>query len=304
MSTSIISTIGLDYQFSRNSKVLSGVSLDVPKGSIYGFLGHNGAGKTTTLRLLLGLLKIQNGSIHLFGENLTENRMNILRRVGSLIEQPSLYLHLNAKDNLEIFRLAYGCSKARIGEVLDIVGLRDAAGKKVKAYSLGMKQRLAIAIALLHDPELLILDEPTNGLDPSGIIETRELIRSLNKDFGKTIIVSSHMLNEVEKMVSHVGIIHKGSMLFQGTIGQLHENQRRDSKLELEVCSVEKAREILAPFFPLAESSGSAIVFPYHDRETAANINSLLVNNGVQVYQLAVKHHDLENVFIQLTNSN
>ncbi|RYF94725.1 MAG: ATP-binding cassette domain-containing protein, partial [Chitinophagaceae bacterium] len=204
MNPHIIETNNLDFSFGAGQKILQDLSLAVPQGSIYGFLGPNGAGKTTTIRLLLGLLKVQSGTIRLFGKDFGKNRLEVLRRIGSLIEQPSLYMHLTGKENLEVFRLSYQCNKKRIGEVLELVGLQKAAHKKAKAYSLGMKQRLAIAISLLHEPELLILDEPTNGLDPTGIIETRELIRKLNKESGKTIIVSSHMLAEVEKMATHV----------------------------------------------------------------------------------------------------
>src|SRR5687768_12450469 len=188
MNNLLIETKALSYNFNNGVKTLDNINLQVAGGSIYGFLGPNGAGKTTTLRLLLGLLKKQQGGITLFGKDVQQHRMDILRRLGTLIEQPSLYLHLTGKENLQIFRLTYQCSKSRIDEVLQLVRLQQAANKKVKAYSLGMKQRLAIAIALLHDPEILILDEPTNGLDPNGIIETRELIKELNRNHGKTIL--------------------------------------------------------------------------------------------------------------------
>lgn len=304
MSSYCISTENVDYSFSINQKVLDDVSIKVPEGSIYGFLGHNGAGKTTFLRLLLGLLKKQKGSVCLFGHELTANRLGILRKLGSLIEQPSLYLHLTAIENLEIFRQNYQCNKSRIKEVLKIVGLSDAGSKKAKAFSLGMKQRLAIAIALLHDPELLILDEPTNGLDPGGIIEARELIIRLNRDYGKTILVSSHMLNEVERMVTQVGIIHRGRMLFQGTLSELQETRRADSCLEVEVCDGQIASEILESDHIDHSFTDGLISIPYESKEKAALINTLLVGRGLQVYQMAIRQHDLEKVFIKMTSEN
>ena len=210
MNENIITTSALDFSFSSGRKVLNDINLAVPKGSIYGFLGPNGAGKTTTLRLILGLIKSSGDKVKIFGQDLNKERIFILHRIGSLIEQPSLYLHLTARENLEVFRLSYGSDEKRIKEVLEIVGLSDTADKKARAFSLGMKQRLAIAIALLHDPELLILDEPSNGLDPNGIIEMRKLIIKLNQEFGKTILISSHLLTEMEKMATHLGIIHQG----------------------------------------------------------------------------------------------
>lgn len=173
MNNIIIKTTGLSYRYAKDVQVLSGINLQVPQGSIYGFLGPNGSGKTTTLSLLLGLLDHQQGSIEIFGKDIRRHRLDVLKRIGSLIEMPSLYSHLTAKENLEIYRPFYGVKPERIKEVLKIVGLEDTGKKTAKKFSLGMKQRLAIALALLPNPELLILDEPSNGLDPSGIIELR-----------------------------------------------------------------------------------------------------------------------------------
>src|SRR5687767_14574926 len=209
---SVIRTSGLSYHYSRDVQTLHNINLLVERGSIYGFLGPNGSGKTTTLSLLLGLLKAQKGDIEMFGQHLHANREAILSKIGSLIETPSLYGHLTARENLEVYRNTYGASKARIEEVLEIVGLADTGKKVAKKFSLGMKQRLSIALALLPNPELLILDEPSNGLDPAGIIELRALVKALNKEHGMTILISSHILSEVEKMVSHLGIIYKGRM--------------------------------------------------------------------------------------------
>lgn len=301
MSRLIIETTNLDFSFRSGQKILQSLCLQVPAGSIYGFLGPNGAGKTTTLRLLLGLLKNQEGAITLFGKNFAANRIEILKRLGSLIEQPSLYLHLTGRENLEIFRHTYGCDKKRIDEVLDTVRMTHAMRKRVKTYSLGMKQRLSIAMALLHNPELLILDEPTNGLDPNGIIETRELIRELNQQHGKTILVSSHMLAEVEKMATHVGIIHKGKLLFQGPLSELQQLKSKQSAIEIEVSDTQKA-QVLLKGFPVRHANGTRVLINYESRERIAEMNKTLVNEGVDVYQLSMTHNDLENLFIQITS--
>jgi lantibiotic transport system ATP-binding protein len=302
MENIIIETKNLDFFFKSDQKILQSLDLKVPAGSIYGFLGPNGAGKTTSLRLLLGLLRKQKGSISIFGKPFQENRIEILRRTASLIEQPSLYLNLTGKENLELFRLNYGLEKKRVMEVLKIVHLLDAANKKVKAYSLGMKQRLAVAIALLNDPALLILDEPTNGLDPNGIIETRELLKALNKDHGKTILVSSHLLSEVEKMATHVGIIHKGKLLFQGPLHELQQLKSKQSVIEIEVNDALKAQQLLGGRFPVKQVNGTKVQVSFESKDRSAALNELLVKEGIQVYQLATTQNDLENIFIQITS--
>jgi len=302
MSNLIIKTSGLNYTFSNGFQTLKDVNLEVPKGSIYGFLGPNGAGKTTTLRLLLGLLKKQEGSIEVFGEDLATNRVNILKRLGSLIEQPSLYGHLTAKENLEIYRKLYQVSHLRVADVLKLVGLEDTGRKKAKQFSLGMKQRLSIAISLLHQPELLILDEPTNGLDPNGIIETRELIKKLNTEFGVTIIVSSHILAEIEKMATHVGIIHKGKFLFQGTLSELQLMKAKESQLQVITSNNDTALRVLQPQFKVERQNGH-IVLPFNNREETALVNRILVQEGLDVYHLHAQQTNLEQLFIDLTTN-
>lgn len=302
MSTAVIQTTNLNFSFSNGVKTLQDVNLFVPKGSVYGFLGPNGAGKTTTLRLLLGLLKNQQGKLEIFGKEFASHRIEILKRLGSLIEQPSLYLHLTAKENLDIYRLIYKVDKSRINEVLKIVGLEYTGKKKAKQFSLGMKQRLSIAIALLHQPELLILDEPTNGLDPNGIIETRELIKKLNKEHNTTVIVSSHILNEVERMASHVGIIHKGKMLFQGTLTELQQMKNRQTSLEIETNDNTAAAQLLRSFS--LKSVNGKLVLPFENKSQTAAINKLLVQNGVEVYALHSQQDDLEQLFLDITSKN
>jgi len=301
--SSLIKTQNLNFSFSTGIKTLNDVNLDVPQGSIYGFLGPNGAGKTTTLRLLLGLLRNQQGTIEIFNKQFASHRLEILRKLGSLIEQPSLYLHLTAKENLDIYRRIYQCDRSRIQEVLKTVGLENTGKKKVKQFSLGMKQRLSIAVALLHQPELLILDEPTNGLDPNGIIEVRELMKKLNKEHGTTVLVSSHILNEVEKMATHVGIIHKGRMLFQGRLHELQQMKTKQSLLEIETSDNFRSLQLMKDKFASQESAGK-IILPFQNKEQAAAINKLLVEGGVDVYALHPQQSDLEQLFMDITNTN
>ncbi len=297
----LIKTTGLSYHYSKDVQTLFDIDLRVEKGSIYGFLGPNGSGKTTTLSLLLGLLNKQKGDIEIFGEHLHANRVNILQRIGSLIETPSLYAHLTAKENLEVYREVYGASKKRITEVLDIVGLEDTGRKTAKKFSLGMKQRLAIALALLPSPELLILDEPANGLDPSGIIELRGLIKKLNKELGMTIMISSHLLGEAEKMVSHLGIILKGKMVFQGSLAELHTYQKKGARLLVKSSDNLRAHELLREHQP--EAVGDILSLPYENEYQVAAINKMMTSNNLDVYLLHPKENDLEQLFIDLTST-
>jgi lantibiotic transport system ATP-binding protein len=299
--TAIVKTIGLTYHFNKQQKTLDNINLEVEQGSIYGFLGPNGAGKTTTLRLLLGLLKKQRGLVRLFGKEFADHRMECLKKIGSLIEQPSLYGHLTARENLEIYRIIYKTPKERINEVLHLVGLEGTGKKKTKQFSLGMKQRLSIAIALLHHPELLILDEPANGLDPGGIIETRELIKKLNKENGVTVIVSSHILAEVERMATHVGIIHKGKLLFQGTLSELQNMKNSQSFIQIDTSNNETALGLLSGYG--AQRKNGHLVLPLKEKETTAAINRKLVEQNIDVYLLQPQQNDLEQIFIDITSN-
>lgn len=229
----IVETNGLTKRYGENLSV-NNLNLSVRVGSIYEFLGPNGAGKTTTLKMLLGLVHPTKGEINLFGKRLTsKNRIDILREAGSLIESPSYYGHLTATENLEIYATLLDVPKSNIEEVLKIVRLDRQGNKKVSAYSLGMKQRLGLASALLSFPKLLILDEPTNGLDPAGIQEMRELIRSLPERYGMTVIVSSHLLSEIDQLAEDVGIIANGKMMYQGQLSMLHEMDRSKTLEEI-----------------------------------------------------------------------
>jgi len=210
---------------SGNTFRVKDVNLKIPEHCVYGFLGPNGAGKTTTLKMILGLIKADSGEIRIMGETVTNsNRLQILRQTGSLIENPGGYAHLTGLENMQIIQKLKGTPEHEITKALKTVRLYDQKDKKLKHYSLGMRQRLGIAMALLGDPRILILDEPTNGLDPAGIQEMRELIRTLPQEKDMTVIVSSHLLSEIELMADHVGIIHHGKLLYQGALSDLEKN--------------------------------------------------------------------------------
>lgn len=219
----MVRTEGLSKKYGDFFPV-KGVNLSVMEGTVYGFCGPNGAGKSTTLKMMLGLIRPTEGNIRIFGREMTpKNRIEILRQTGSLIESPSYYGHLSGRENLKLIAGLLQAPDKNIDEVLKIVRLDKQGNKKTSAYSLGMKQRLAFAAALLNFPKLLILDEPTNGLDPSGIQEMRELICSLPQKYGMTVIVSSHLLSEIDQIVDDIGIIANGKLKYQGSLERLHE---------------------------------------------------------------------------------
>lgn len=296
----IIQTHHLDFYFG-DFRALTEVSLEVPKGSVFGFLGPNGAGKTTTIRLLLDLFHAPKGQINLFGLCHHTHRAQILNQVGALIENPSIYKHLTGRQNLEVVRKMTGVPKPRIEEVLRIVRLKDKADVKAKNYSLGMCQRLGLAAALLTDPELLILDEPTNGLDPSGIIEMRELILSLNQEHGKTIFLSSHILSEIEKLATDVAIIDQGAIMYQGSLdGLRHQGQLMELTIEMD--QITAGLEVLKKLnFTVSQHNEKSITLPISDKEDIAKINQNLVEAGIAVFGLKASEQNLESIFLTLT---
>ena len=294
-----LETSDLHHRFASHD-VLRGISMQVPTGSIYGFLGPNGAGKTTTLRLLLGLLKTQRGQIRIFGKPLDSERIAILRNVGSMIESPSLYDHLSAVENLRVMQLIHRCPESRIREVLDLVGLGDTGKKRAKQFSLGMRQRLAIAAALLHRPSLIILDEPTNGLDPSGIIEIRNLLIELNRQHGCTILVSSHLLSEIEKVATHVGILGKGKLLFQGTIDELRRHRQQALSVRISTGDNASALRTITEQGIDARLMDDEIVLPALPGERIAALNKQLAARDVDVYEIRTVRNDLETIFLNL----
>lgn len=221
--TNMIETQNLTKAYSGFTAV-SGINMHIPKGTVYGFLGPNGAGKSTTMKMFLGLTRPTGGSFVIGGKQYPQNRVEILKEVGSFIEAPAFYGNLSGEENLDIIRKILGLPKSSVGEALELVGLTQFKGRLAKKYSLGMKQRLGLAGALIGRPPVLILDEPTNGLDPVGIHEIRTLIRSLPRQFDCTVMVSSHLLSEVELMADHIGILNHGHMLFEGTLEQLKQS--------------------------------------------------------------------------------
>ena len=296
----IIETRNLDFGFSSKERVLKNINLRVVKGSIYGFIGPNGAGKTTTIRVLLGLLADKENPVRLFGMKLSENRSEIFSRIGSLIEQPSLYENLSGYDNLEITRSIRKATKRKIDDVLELVKLSGAASKKVSAYSLGMKQRLGLAIALIGDPDLLILDEPVNGLDPNGIVEIRELLRDINKDLGTTIFLSSHLLSEIEKIVTHIGIINMGELIYQGTIRDLSELKAHQSELQIETSDNRAAMNFLQQSYSVKEIDNRILIICSGKEQVAQIIRDLVMNN-IAIYNVNVENNDLEQLFLGMT---
>jgi ABC-type multidrug transport system ATPase subunit len=295
----IIAVNNLSFSFG-NQKVLDNISLSVVKGSIYGFLGPNGSGKTTTIKLLLSLLKNNENNISLFGKPLNENREEVLKKIGSLIEAPALYHHLTGFANLKARAIIFDVKDERIKEILAIVGLTDAANKKAGKYSLGMKQRLGIGLALLSDPELLILDEPTNGLDPNGIIEIRKLIQKLANEYGKTIFISSHLLAEIERIATHVAILYNGKLSFEGEIGDLQDLKSADILIETD--KNEEAKELLSIDNKVLQQ-GNTLRVSYQSQEQIAKIVNSLVQNQINVYSIYKEKKDLESLFLDITQT-
>lgn len=302
MSNFAIETVRLTYNFGSQT-VVKDLSLQVPKGSIYGFLGPNGAGKTTTIKILLNLLKSPADQVFIFDKEINTNRVACLKKMGALVEQPAIYGNLTGKENLVNRCMLLGIPKSKSNEMLALVGLTEAANKKAGKYSLGMKQRLGIALALLSDPELLLLDEPTNGLDPNGIIEIRNLMIELTSKHQKTILVSSHLLAEIERTATHVGIINKGQLLFQGPIGDLQSLGK--PVVRIETNNPAQTLQILEQFgIAIVKTEENDVHINFTTKEEIANINTALVNGGIKVYSIAKERKDLENLFLDITNQN
>jgi len=297
----VIRTEGLSFNFG-NQQVIKALNLQVPEGSIYGFLGPNGAGKTTTIKLLLSLLKTQYGSIHIFEQELQKNRISILSQIGSLIEQPAIYTHLTGKENLRNRALLLQVPSKRVDDMLNLVQLSNEANKKTGQYSLGMKQRLGIALALLTNPKLLILDEPTNGLDPNGIIEIRELLLKLVSQHDKTVFISSHLLAEVERMATHVGIIDGGELLFQGSVKDLEAISHPQIRIETDN-TVDAANLLHRKGYSVTDVTDQYIYVTYVSKEQTAQINTLLIQNGYNVFSIGKQQKDLEKLFLSITQN-
>lgn len=300
----ILKTYNLTKEF-KNFSAVKNLNMDIKKGEIYGFLGQNGAGKTTTIRMIMGLIKATSGEIELFSQKASNKNRNLLQRIGSMIEYPGFYPNLTAKENLEIHRRMMGIQgKNCIVDSLKIVGIEEVKDKKVKEFSLGMKQRLGIARALLHHPEFLILDEPTNGLDPMGIKEIRELIVDLSHKQGISFLISSHILSEIQQMANKIGIIHKGELLEEIAYEELQKRNRH--YINLKVNDDKKAAFILEQKldikdFVVWEKNNLRV---YEKLQEVSNINKFLVLNDIRVDEICLKVDSLEDYFLRLTGGN
>ena len=296
----VIETKALCKQYGPHTAV-DHVELHVPQGCVYGFIGPNGAGKSTTMKMLLGLIHPTAGRVRLLGQELTEkSRLPLLRQTGSLIESPAGYLHLTAQENLEIVADLKGVPHKDIGRVLDIVHLTQDRNRGVGQYSLGMKQRLGIAMALLGSPKLLILDEPTNGLDPAGIQEMRALIRNMPTATGATVLISSHLLGEMEQMVEQVGIIDHGHILFEGPLTELQRHSRGNVTLRL--LDPAKAAPILRANGLTAHGDSCVVTLPPLRDSLLADLVQKLAACGAGVVELTPHTKTLEEIFLSLTS--
>ncbi|TMI78798.1 MAG: ABC transporter ATP-binding protein [Bacteroidetes bacterium] len=286
----------------KEIKALDDLSFSVPEGKVYGFLGQNGAGKSTMIRILLTLVRPTSGVVEIFGMDLKKNRKQILKNIGAIIERPDLYKYLTAKQNLEIFAVMSGVKirEKEIMEQLNKVGLAQRVNSKVKTYSQGMRQRLGIAVALIHDPELIILDEPMNGLDPQGIADVRNLILHLSKDLGKTLFVSSHLLSEMELIADSMLIIDKGKKIVEGKVAELLNPG--ETNVELETMNIEQSRKqiqgsLWGKHF-VGESNGKMILKMESDK-IPVFIRDISQMN-IDIISVRPKH-SLEDYFLSLT---
>jgi ABC-type multidrug transport system ATPase subunit len=297
----IVKVSGLTKQF-KGLTAVKDLSFTVQNGDVYGFLGQNGAGKSTTIRMLLTLIKPTNGSIEIFGSELNTNRRDILQQIGAVIEKPDVYKFLSAYENLKLFAKLSGVKPTRavLMNQLELVGLADRANDTVKTFSQGMKQRLGLAIALVHNPQLILLDEPTNGLDPQGIADMRNLMLLLSREMKKTVIVSSHLLNEIEQIATRILIIDKGKKLVEGAAADLFDASQ--TILQIETSNNELAMK------KIALTNWSNYLLPMRDgnivvklaREHIPDFNRTLIDLGINVYALQPRH-SLEDYFLQVT---
>ncbi len=300
MDNNLIETNRLTKKYGKQLSV-NNLSIHVPQGKIYGLLGRNGAGKSTTMKMLLSLIKPTSGQIMLFHEEYKRNPMKTYRRIGAMIEAPSFYENLTAGENLEILaRLRGKHRKDTVKHALEVVGLESEVKKNFGEYSMGMKQRLGIAAAIMHDPEVLILDEPINGLDPIGIHEIRDYLVHLCKDKGCTILISSHILNEIEQMADIIGIMHEGCLLEETEMEKLHKYNRKYT--EFNVSDVNKASLILERQFQITDYkiADNRFIRIFDRIDISAEINSKFVQNGVLVIGLNIKEEKLEDYFSDL----
>lgn len=300
-SATLLSTIGLEKTYG-NFHALKGVDLSVRKGEIFGLLGPNGAGKTTVIRVLVGLINATRGDVRYFGQYGLGQMQHVLPRIGCIIEEPRFYPYLNGRRNLMLASLYYPKERVagRIDKVLELVGLQSRANDPVRSYSQGMRQRLGIAAAMLHDPELVILDEPTNGLDPQGIIELRRLIIRLKEEMGKTVIVSSHILSEVEQMADSMAIIHQGRCVAQGNVSELLSDNLLQVTIETNDNS--KTHDVLRNAGASIVSATADAVIISSSRSDIPHLINALSAAGLDIYRIDHRRK-LEDFFLKLTNA-
>ena len=298
----VIEVKNLTKQF-KDVRAVDDLSFTVQKGDVYGFLGQNGAGKSTTIRMLLTLIASTHGTINIFNENLDSHRESILTKIGAIIEKPDLYKYLTAYENLSQFAKISGVkvAKHKIMEQLEMVGLADRAKSQVKTFSQGMKQRLGIAVALVHDPELIILDEPTNGLDPQGIADIRNLVIGLSKIYGKTVLISSHLLTEIELMANRILIIDKGQKVVEGTADELLDPAKTIVEIETTDNLAAIAKVKVSNWHNVLKTGSDLLQFQINRSQIPALVNDLVLMN---ISVLSVQpRHSLENYFLSLTTA-
>lgn len=301
MGNYIIETRGLTKKYGNQTSV-SNLNIHVKKGRIYGLLGRNGAGKTTTMRMLLGLTQPTSGEVQIFGKTLVNNEKTILPRIGSLIESPGFYQNLTATENLKIFADLRGLKKAGcIKEALNLVNLPYGDKKLFSQYSLGMKQRLAIALAIMHNPQVLILDEPINGLDPIGIAEVRSFIRELCDSYGKTIIISSHILSEISLLADDIGIIDRGVLLEEESLKELEEKNAK--YIHFITSNAKKAAQVIESLFQTknVKITDEYNLYLYDTMLPVAKINRTLIESGIDIKELHLCEETLEDYFKKIT---
>ena len=303
MNNQLIATEKLTKIY-HGRKVVDNISLCVPEGKIYGFLGPNGAGKSTTMKMLLGLTDPSGGKISIFGKEMNQkNRISILKHTGSLIESPSYYGNLTGYENLKISCILKKLPSSEISRVLSVVRMEGHKNKKASQYSLGMKQRLGIANALLGRPKLLLLDEPTNGLDPAGIHEMRSLIRSLPEEYGTTIMISSHLLSEMEQVSDYIGIISAGKIIFQDKLSKLQELGKENIVINTD--DNIKASSVIKENMNInAEITNNEIILPFMDNTDVSKTVKCLVNSNINIYRVTEKTKNLEEIYLSMVKEN
>jgi len=299
----MIKAKNLDFSYQKGEKIIDNLSFDVCENSIFGFLGANGSGKTTAIRLLLNLYQPDSGEVIIQNKKIASNAKELYKNIGTLIEDPTFYGHLTAKENLKLLANFYEVDDYRIEETLDLVGLLDAKDKKARKYSLGMKQRLGIASSILHNPEILILDEPLNGLDPKGIAEIRNLFFKFHKEDKKTIFISSHLLNEIENTCHDVCIIDKGKSLFTGKIKELKTQLSKEDTYTIKCDHPLQAKSILETQMGLSNVvlNNSILTIHINDSQIIPSCIKALVQNEIQLFEISKNEKNLESLYLTLT---